>query len=318
MTLKRSGIGFASAAMLGAASPASATLFDGCPSEPIAEKFQEFGNTGQMPSDLGNWLNDAEAQYIEPWKPFDNVTYVGICWVSAWLIETDDGIVLIDTLYGQFAEQLIENIQSVGVDMTDIRYVLMTHGHFDHVGGAATLKPMLPNATFVMTQRGWEEAAEGAAESQGGPRAWDMIAPEKVVADGDTIQLGDNRFSVIASPGHTWGTASYTYDVRDGDDSFRAVTVGGLGLNAIEGPEQIEAYVESVDRLMDLVGSSGEAVEVHLSTHGFSNGLQEKRLELAERKTGEPNVFVNAGAVLEQLANLRAGAVDRLEKERAQ
>lgn len=316
--LKLYGIGVAAAMLLGTAMPAHATLFDGCPSAPILEKFQEFGKTGRMPSDLGKWLSNVDAQYVEPWKPFDNVTYVGICWVSAWLIETDDGIVLIDTLYGPFADRLVETIESVGVDLSDIKYVLMTHGHFDHVGGAATLKPLLPNATFVMTQRGWEEAAKGAAASKSGLRAWDMIAPDRVIADGETIMLGDNRFTVLATPGHTWGTASYTYNVEDGNDTFRAVTVGGLGLNAIEGPEQVEAYIESVDRLNELVGSSGEGVEVHLSTHGFSNGLQEHRLVLAERKKGEPNVFVDASAVQDQLANLRAGAKERLEKERAQ
>lgn len=109
-----------------------------------------------------------------------------ICWVSAWLVHTDDGSVLIDTLCGPFAPMLLENIAKTGTDLVDIKYVLMIHGHFDHVGGAAALKPHMPNATFVMTQGGWDEAVESAAASQGGRRAWEMIEPEIVVADGDT------------------------------------------------------------------------------------------------------------------------------------
>ena len=89
-----------------------------------------------MPADLGRWLGDAKAQYIEPYQAFDNVHYVGVCWVSAWLVKTSAGVVLIDTLHEPFADQLIENIKKVGVDPADIKYVLMTHGHFDHVGGA--------------------------------------------------------------------------------------------------------------------------------------------------------------------------------------
>lgn len=144
------------------------SLFEGCPSGPILERFVEFGKTGEMPRDLGQWLNTPGAQYVEPWKPFDNVDYVGICWVSAWLVHTDEGTVLIDTLYGPFQKTIIENIKKTGTDFADIKYVLITHGHFDHAGGAAALKPLLPNATFVMTQGGWDEAVESSVASQGG------------------------------------------------------------------------------------------------------------------------------------------------------
>ena len=290
------------------------SLFDGCPSGPILERFVDFGRSGKMPPDLGKWLNTPENQKVEPWKPFDNVDYVGVCWVSSWLVKTDDGYVLIDTLYGPFIGQLIENLKSTGVDFADIKYVLMTHGHFDHVGGAAALKPLLPNAKFVMTQGGWDEAIESAEKSEG-RRAWKMIEQDVVVEDGDTIELGDNTFSVIETPGHTWGTASYSYDVTDGDNTYRAITIGGLGLNAIDGPPQVEAYIESVDRVRALVEGGDDKVEVHLTTHGFSNDLDENRQKHLARKAGEPNVFVNPQALLNQVATLRAGAVERLEIE---
>lgn len=301
------------AAAVGAASADS--LFDGCPSGPIIQRFIEFGKTGKMPPDLGKWLNTPADQYVEPWKPFDNVDYVGVCWVSAWLVHTDEGTVLIDTLYGPFKKMIVENIAKTGTDLADIKYVMMTHGHFDHVGGASALKPLLPNATFVMTEEGWEEAVESAVKSQGGPRAWDMIAPEMFVADGDEITVGNNTFTVIETPGHTWGTASYMYDVKDGGDTYRAITIGGLGLNAIEGPPQVEAYIESVDRVRQLVEAKEMPIEVHLTTHGFSANLDENRQKHVARKEGEPNVFVDPEALLNQIAGLRERAVKRLEIE---
>ena len=296
------------AAAVGAASADS--LFDGCPSGPIIQRFIEFGKTGKMPPDLGKWLNTPADQYVEPWKPFDNVDYVGVCWVSAWLVHTDEGTVLIDTLYGPFKKMIVENIAKTGTDLADIKYVMMTHGHFDHVGGASALKPLLPNATFVMTEEGWEEAVESAVKSQGGPRAWDMIAPEMFVADGDEITVGNNTFTVIETPGHTWGTASYMYDVKDGGDTYRAITIGGLGLNAIEGPPQVEAYIESVDRVRQLVEAKEMPIEVHLSAN-----LDENRQKHVARKEGEPNVFVDPEALLNQIAGLRERAVKRLEIE---
>lgn len=290
-------------------------LFDGCPSDQIMSRFIEFGKTGKMPPDLGRWLNSAEGQKIEPWKPFDNVDFVGICWVSAWLIHTDEGTVLIDTLYGPFQQAIIDNIKKTGTDFADIKYVLMTHGHFDHAGGANALKPLLPNATFVMTQAGWNEAVLSAKESQGGRRAWDMVEPDRVVSDGDVIELGSNRFTVVETPGHTWGTASYMYYVQDGENTHRAITIGGLGLNAIDGPEQVLAYIDSVDGIREVVETPATGVDVHLTTHGFSNQLEENRQELMAREPGEPNVFVDSKGLLTQLAGLRQRAVSRLAVE---
>ena len=292
------------------------SLFDGCPSKPILERFVEFGKSGKMPPDLGKWLNTPEDQKVTPWKPFDNVDFVGICWVSAWLIHTDDGSVLIDTLYGPFIEQIIGNIKATGTDFADIKYVLMTHGHFDHAGGAAALKPLLPNAKFVMSKGGWEEAQESAKKSFA-RRAWQMIDLDMVLNDGESVELGGNKFTLVETPGHTWGTGSYLYDVKDGDKSYRAVTIGGLGLNAIEGPKQVEAYIASVDRIRVMVDDKGEKVQVHLTTHGFSNNLDEDRQKHLARKDGEPNVFVDPDGLLKQVASLRAGAVKRLAKEKA-
>lgn len=297
--------------------PATAEpLFDGCPSEPIMGRFIEFGKSGKMPKDLGAWLNNPEAQYIEPWKPFDNVDFVGICWVSAWLIHTDEGTVLIDTLYGPFQKTIVDNIKQTGTELADIKYVLMTHGHFDHVGGAASLKPLLPNATFVMTQTGWDEAVESSKRSQGGRRAWDMIEPDRVVADGDIIELGDSSFTIIETPGHTWGTASYLFDVLDGDETYRAVTIGGLGLNAIDGPAQVQAFIDSVDTIRALVKIQGMGVDVHLTTHGFSNNLEEDRIALNSRQSDDGNVFVDSEGLLNQISGLRQRAVQRLEVEK--
>ncbi len=299
------------------AAPAMAeSLFEGCPSKPILQRFIEFGKSGKMPPDLGKWLNTPADQYVEPWKPFDNVDFVGICWVSAWLIHTDDGTILIDTLYGPFQKTILDNITKTGTDLADIKYVLMTHGHFDHVGGAASLKAQLPNAKFVMTQGGWDEAAESAAKSEG-RRAWTMIDTDIVVADGDEITLGGNTIQVVETPGHTWGTASYIYDVKDGDETYRAITIGGLGLNAIDGPAQVEAYIQSVDRIRELVEASGTPISAHLTTHGFSANMDEQRQELAARKAGEPNVFVDPQALLGQVAGLRGRALKRLELENA-
>ena len=74
-------------------------------------------------------------------------------------------VVLIDTLHEPHVDQLVTNLAKVGIALSNIKYVLMTHGHLDHVGGAAKLKLLLTNAKFVMTQIGWDEAMEAAKAS---------------------------------------------------------------------------------------------------------------------------------------------------------
>lgn len=287
-----------------------------CESAPIAGLFKVFGDTGRMPPDLGRFLQDAALQKIEPYKAFDNVYYVGICWVSAWLITSPTGHVLIDALYGPFTAPMLDNIRKLGFDPQDIRQVVVTHGHFDHAGGAARLKAALPKARFAMTAEGWREAAEAAAQTVGRPNEWAMIEKDMVLTDGQVLQVGDIKLQAFETPGHTMGTASYSFDAIDGGRRHRAFTVGGLGLNAIKGPEQVEAFIASIKRIRALTEAS-DPVTTHLTTHGFSNGLTESKELLKARKPGEPHPLVDPKGFREQLDALQAGAERRLVEERA-
>ena len=283
----------------------------------VSDLFSQFGSSGKMPVELGRWLNDPAIQSIAPYQAFDNVYNVGICWVSAWLIKTSDGLVLIDTLYQPYTERLLDNVRKLGFNPADIKYVFLTHGHFDHVGGVAWLKQHT-NAKFVMTQRGWEESIADAKASTGKPNAWHMPAhADLLVKDGDVITVGDTRIYAYETPGHTWGTTSYALDVKDGDNTYRAITIGGLGLNAIDGPSQVAAYIRSLDRIKSLVQASRDPITVHLTAHPFSTGLSELRAQLASHQPGQPHPMNDAQALLNQLDALRAAATARLDLEEA-
>ena len=255
-------------------------------------RFASFGKTGIMPADLFRWLSDPKAQAMEPYKAFDNVWYVGISWVSAWVVRTSDGVVLIDTLHDPHAPSLLENLN-------------------DHAGGAYALKP-LTAARFVMTQRGWDEAAA----SSKGPRPWTMIAPDLVLKDGESVTVGDTAFTLYETPGHTFGTASYSFPVRDGANTSRAFTVGGLGLNAIQNSKQVEDFIASVSRIERMVRDPANPIRVHLTTHPFSNGLTEAKDRIPGRKPGDPHPLVDPEGFLKQLEELRLSAEERLVVER--
>ena len=305
-----------SLAAAGLSAAAQEPLTTRCESAPIAAMFTVFGNTGRMPPDLGRFLQDAALQKIEPYKAFDNVHYVGICWVSAWLITSPGGHVLIDTLYGPYTDQLLENVRTLGFDPEDIKQVVITHGHFDHAGGAARLKAQLPQARFSMTAEGWREAAANAAQSAGRPDRWTMIERDQELTDGQIIKAGGVTLQAFETPGHTIGTASFAFDALDGAKRYRAFTVGGLGLNAIRGPEQVEAYIASIKRIRALTEDGSDPVTTHLTTHPFSNGLTETKELLKARKPGEAHPLVEPQGFRQQLDALQAGAEKRLAVER--
>jgi metallo-beta-lactamase class B len=303
-------------ALLAAApSAARAGAAGDCKLSEISAGLDELGATGRMPPAVGKLISDPAAQRVPPFRAFDNVYFVGVCWVSAWLIVDPAGDILIDTLHEPHVDTLIANIAAVGAKLADIRYVLITHGHFDHAGGAVHLKPLLPNARFVMTRTGWDEAIANA--KAGSPAPWPMIAPDIVAKDGDTISVGRTSVTVYETPGHTFGTASYGYDVTDGGKTYRAITVGGLGLNAIKNVAQVEAYVASVKRLQAMAADPANPITVSLTTHPPAAGMFPLADRLAERKPGDPNPFVDQPALQAQLAQLLKSGEERLALEQA-
>jgi len=285
-----------------------------CESAPLMAAFVVFSETGRMPPNMVKFIGDAALNKIEPYKAFDNVYYVGICWVSAWLITSPNGHVLIDTLYGPYTSQMLDNIRQLGFDPKDIKLVVVTHGHVDHAGGIGQLKSELaPGTHFAMTKEGWREGAEESSH----PRwPWVMIEPDIVLTDGQTVTGGDVAIQAFETPGHSMGTASFAFDARDGTRTYRAFTVGGLGLNRIRGPEQVEAYISSVKRIRDLTRDGARPVELHLTTHGFSTGLNEARDLLKTRKPTDPHPLVDLPGFRKQLDDLQAGAEKRLVVER--
>ena len=203
-------VGLGSAAVLVAPKTFAAEKALDLSSKQVAALFSEFAQTKKMSPELKAWLDDPVIQKIPPYKVFDNVWYVGLRWVAAYLIKTNDGYILIDTLHPPFVGHLIDNLALLNVDPSEIKYVLMTHGHFDHVGGATTLKPLFKNAKFAMGEKGWEESFEHLGKGAG-PKT--MIPKEMVLKDGETVTLGNTTVRAIATPGHTEGTFSYVYPV---------------------------------------------------------------------------------------------------------
>jgi metallo-beta-lactamase class B len=240
---------------------------------------------------------------------FDNLHYVGIGWVAAWLVETSDGLVLIDSLYDEHVDPMFDKIRALGFDPADIRYAFVTHAHFDHCGGIARVKE-LTGARIGMTAKDWAMFASDADGSSGLP-GFPTIPTDLVIADGDRITLGDTTFTFYETPGHTPGVLSMSFPVRDGDAEHKAFMFGGTGLN-FSGVDRVEMYIDSIDRLLAMDG-----IEVNIPNHAPMGDVFGRRDRLADRQPGDPHPFVDPEDFRNCLQEHRMNAAKKLERETA-
>jgi metallo-beta-lactamase class B len=207
---------------------------------------------------------------------FDNVHYVGFQTVASYLVSTSDGLVLIDSGYAQTTEWLLENVRAAGFAPSSIRYILVTHSHTDHAGGAATLK-QATGARVAMSAEDWTLLERQQASGQpGSPTA---LQRDVVVKDGDAITVGDTTFRFHFTPGHTAGSTSIEFPVRDGGRSYRALTPGGLGLHYA--PEWGPTFKTSIERLR-----TRGPWDVMLSNHPFLMPRDLEDIEAALKTRG--------------------------------
>ena len=220
-------------------------------------------------------------QYVEPFQVFDNLYYIGAEWVASWLLVTDQGLIVFDALYDELTDMAISNIRSLGFDPNDIRYLIVSHAHYDHIGGAARFQQEF-SAVVMMTEEDWL-MTEGAAQFREYPRPIRHLS----ASDGSTLTLGRTRLQFMKTPGHTPGVLSTRFTVYDKGYPHTAFMFGGVGLN-FNGVEQAESYVESVRRLQALQG-----IEVNIPNHAPAADVFARRDRLAERAEGDPHPFVD-------------------------
>ncbi|NBB48181.1 MBL fold metallo-hydrolase [Rhizobium sp. CRIBSB] len=225
----------------------------------------------------------------EPGKVFDNLYFVGNSWVSCWAITTSDGIILIDAMDNDDEAKtiIVAGLQKVGLDPATIKMVVVTHGHGDHYGGANYLKNLY-GCSVVMGEPDWkmlETALEMDVPDWGRPPVRDVS-----VEDGSVLTLGDTKIDILATPGHTPGTITLVFDVKDGGTTHRAMLWGGTAFNFARRDDRIErlqTYIDATERVRTL--AKEQAVSVFISNHDLYDGAVAK---LAQMKTGGDNPFV--------------------------
>jgi metallo-beta-lactamase class B len=233
--------------------------------------------------------------YAEPAKVFDNLYFVGGKVHSSWALNTSEGIILFDTIFPYNSEELIVGgLKKVGLDPRNIKYLLISHAHGDHIGGAEMLQTRY-KPRVVMGEPDWN-----AVEKY--PNRYKTMAPKRdiVATDGMRITLGGTAVTIWHTPGHTPGTLSYTFTVLDGGKPLNVAYSGGTAFNFVNntpnpGIRNFQTYIDSQKRMAEKARASGATVL--LSNHSEFDSAVNKNRMLAGRGNGPHPYEVGAEGV---------------------
>jgi metallo-beta-lactamase class B len=222
--------------------------------------------------------------YAEPAKVFDNLYFVGGKLHSSWALTTKEGIILIDTIYPYNSEELIiGGMKKLGLDPKNIKYVLISHAHGDHIGGAEMLQSRY-GVRVVMGGPDWDWVEKY-------PNRYKTMAPKRdiVATDGMKITLGETTVTIWLTPGHTPGTLSYTFTVLDRGKPVNVAYSGGTAFNFVNntpdpGINNFQTYIDSQKHIAAKAASTNATVL--FSNHSeFDNAFNKNRM-LAGRGSG--------------------------------
>lgn len=221
-----------------------------------------------------NITNPCEGK-MEPFGIIGNVYFVGTFQASCHLIDTGEGLILIDPGYSNTLYLVIRSIYELGFNPKDIKYIINTHWHRDHTEATAAMVDLSGAKTLI--GRDDEEKVKR------------YFVPDILIGDGDTLSLGNTTVSFIETPGHTKGTISLFFNTEDEGKIYRVGMFGGAGANTMaqgyfdyDGCR--EDYRNSLHRLQR------EKVDVFIGNHVWNNDTAVKGDLLL--KTGE-NKFID-------------------------
>ena len=247
-----------------------------------------------------------------PVRIHGNTYLVGTCGISSILVTGDEGHVLIDAGTEQGADLIANNIRELGFKLRDIKYLLISHEHFDHVGGMARLQ-QLTGATLVTSaaaERVLNTGAAGADDPQAGMhKPFPAANVGRTVANGSEVRFGNLLLTAISTPGHTPGATSWRWESCDGGvcrtmvyaDSLSPVSRDDYKFS--DHAEYLAAYRASIAMIAD------GRCEILMTPHPSASAMK-------ERMTGKQPLFDLDGCK-KYAARVSQMLDDKLAKEAA-
>jgi metallo-beta-lactamase class B len=229
------------------------------------------------PPARGSW-------YAEPAKVADNFYFLGTKIHNAWALVGSEGIILFEALFDYAApDEIADGMRKLGLDTNKVKYVVISHAHGDHDGGARFLQDKMPAARLVYGGPDWD-AVDKSTNRPGGKPKRDMVG-----TDGMRLSVGDASIQIVTTPGHTAGTLSFLFEVKDNGRPLRVAYVGGTAIPFDGTAAYYDLYIASVKKMAKAAADFGATALVSNHTE-FDNGYY-KAHTAANRKSGDANPF---------------------------
>ncbi len=262
---------------------------------------------------LGNPLTKRQTWNL-PQKPFHvigDIYFVGTAGLGSYLITSPQGHILLDGGLPESAPLIEKNVAALGFRMTDVKYLVNSHAHYDHAGGLAELK-RISGAKLVASAGDAPTLNSGFQSSYGA--GWDSHFPpatvDRVIRDGESVRIGEVSLTAVLTPGHTKGCTTWTMPVQNHDVVFYCSTsVPGYHLiGNKEYPNMMSDYEHSFAILAKL------PCDVFLGNHTEFFNMKEK---LAQQTKSEPNPFIVRGELQRFVAESKAAFDHELHSEQS-
>ena len=187
---------------------------------------------------------------MAPFRILGNTWFVGTRPASTHIIDTGDGLIMLDSGYQESLYLVIDSIYRCGFNLKDLRYIIHSHGHIDHAAATQALVKMTGAKTFI--GEGDLRMVDGSRPELTWAPEYSMafpppFRPDHLLHDGDQIKLGNVVIDCVATPGHTPGVISFFWNVEDNGKIYRAGTFGGAGMNSMQSPYIRKYHLEAED-----------------------------------------------------------------------
>ena len=264
------------------------------------------------------WYQQFRGAYSAPVEPFrivGNIHYVGGANIASYLIATPQGHILIDTGMKEMHEVIKNSVAKLGFKTADIKIMLSSHAHFDHIEGHAMMQKL--TGAQVMAMVGDAEAlSTGKDNSALGAIGWEPVKVGRVLKHGDTVSLGGTTLRAVHTPGHTQGATAWMTTVEDNGRRYTVGFLGGTtpngGVPLFDNPRH-KSVIEDTQRTFNTLKAE-RPPDIYLVGHP-----QAMFMGKVERiKAGDsPHPLLNGDAWTKQLVDGEANFAKRVAEERA-
>ncbi len=253
-------------------------------------------------------------ELAEPFEIIDGIYFVGgRIHLPSYLFTTSEGHILLDTAFDENVPEIVANIKKLGFDPEDVKLLLSSHAHHDHVGGHSNMRE-ITGATTIASAADADVIESGGKTDFRDTGLWPPATVDRIIVDGEQVKLGDRVLTAHFTPGHTKGCTTWTTIAEEDGKQYDLVVLGGLNVNRTEPlignpryPDMPQQFAWSFARLKVL------PVDVYLGAHGYWYGLNEKREQMLAG--GDTNPFIDPEGYQNAIRFFENAYLERLKND---